>query len=164
MTNRRVRALSRIRLRWQRRTRALARCEEGGALVELALTLPILLALLTAILSFGIAFSNQLSLTQAAGTGAQYLQQIRLTTSDPCADTLNAISQAAPLLKKSSISLSLTMNGSTVSGSSCSGSQSNLIQGQPVTVAATYPCNLQVYGVKFSSTCNLGAQVTEYEY
>lgn len=128
------------------------------------MTLPILLALLTAIVSFGIAFSNQLTLTQAVGTGAQFLQQIRQTTSDPCADTLNAVSQAAPTLKKSNISLSITMNGSTISGSSCSGSQSNLVQGQPVTVAATYPCNLQIYGVKLSSTCNLGAQVTEYEY
>lgn len=159
---------SRWSQRWLRRrlgcARRLAEREEGGALVELAMTLPILLALLTAIVSFGIAFSNQLTLTQAVGTGAQFLQQIRQTTSDPCADTLNAVSQAAPTLKKSNISLSITMNGSTISGSSCSGSQSNLVQGQPVTVAATYPCNLQIYGVKLSSTCNLGAQVTEYEY
>jgi Flp pilus assembly protein TadG len=153
-----------ISSRWAKPARSLAVREDGGALVELAMTLPILLALLTAIVSFGMAFSNQLTLTQAVGTGAQFLQQIRLTTTDPCTDTINAISQAAPTLKKANITLAITMNGSTISGTSCSGSQTNLIQGQPVTVAATYPCNLQVYGVNLSSTCRLGAQVTEYEY
>jgi Flp pilus assembly protein TadG len=149
---------------WLGRARRRAAAEDGAALVEIALSLPVLLAVLTAIFSFGIAFSNQLTLTQAVGTGAQFLQQIRATTTDPCADTINAISSAAPTLKKASITLALTMNGSTVSASSCSGSQSNLIQGQAVTVAATYPCNLMVYGVKFTSGCLLGAQVTEYEY
>lgn len=160
----RNRAICRIALRWARPARALATGQEGGALVELAMALPIMLALLTAIVSFGMAFSNQLTLTQGLGTSAQFLQQIRTTTTDPCADTMNALSQAAPTLKKTNIILMITMNGTTVSGSSCSGSQSNLIQGQPVTVAATYPCSLMVYGVTLSSTCRLGAQVTEYEY
>ena len=142
------------------------RGEEGGALVELAMTLPILLAILTGIVSFGIAFSNQLSLTQGVGTGAQYLQQIRTTTTDPCADTLNAITQSTPTLKKANITLTVNINGTNYSGSSCSGGASTLSQAQnkPVTVTAFYPCNLSIYGVSLSSSCKLGAQVTEYEY
>jgi Flp pilus assembly protein TadG len=138
--------------------------EEGTALVEFTLTLPILVAILTGIFELGIAFNNQLSLTQAVGSGAQYLQEIRQTTTDPCRDTINTIESAAPYLISSKINLTLTMNGTQVSGNSCAGDQSDLAQGEPVTVAATYPCNISIYGVKFSSTCNLSAQVTEYEY
>jgi len=138
--------------------------ERGNALVEIALTLPIFLGLLTAVLSFGVAFSNQLTLTHAVGSGAQRLQQIRTSTSDPCADTLTAITSAAPTLKPSNISLTLNLNGTTVSGTSCSGYQSYIVLQQPVTVTASYPCSLSVYGVSMGSSCRLGAQVTEYAY
>ena len=53
--------------------------------------LPLLLLVFTGIFDFGIAYYNQLTLTQAVGAGAQYLQQIRTSTTDPCADTLTAI-------------------------------------------------------------------------
>jgi Flp pilus assembly protein TadG len=156
------------------RRRILAFCfreEDGNSLVEFTLTLPILMAVLMAIFEFGIAFNNQLQLTQAVGAGAQYLQTIRSTTTDPCKDTLTVISGSAPTLVKANISLSLTMNGgSAVTGSTCSGQQSQLAQGTPVIVAATYPCNITIFGInigglsKRTFTCNLSAQVTEYEY
>jgi Flp pilus assembly protein TadG len=140
------------------------RGEEGNALVELALVLPVFLALLTGIFSLGLMLSNQLTLTQATGSGGQRLQQLRTTTTDPCADTLSAIKSAAPSLNGSNIGLSLTLNGTKVSGSSCSGDQSYLAEGTAVTVSTTYPCSLAVYGTKFASGCQLTAQVTEYEY
>jgi hypothetical protein len=34
----------------------------------------------------------------------------------------------------------------------------------PVTVYATYPCNIAVYGITIFSSCQLQAKVTEYEY
>ena len=137
---------------------------QGSVLVEIALVLPMLLAVLTAICAFGVAFNNALSLTSAVGLGAQQLQLIRTTTSDPCADTLSAIKAAAPSLQGSSINLSITMNGTTVTGSSCSGDQSDLVAGGPVTVSATYACALPIYGTTFSKACQLSAKVTEYEY
>lgn len=138
--------------------------EDGSALVEIALTMPILLMVMTAICTFAIGFNNQLTLTSAVGSGAQYLQLIRTTTSDPCQDTLNAITAAAPSLTASSISLSFNLNGTQVSGSSCSGDQTYLTQGQPVTVTAKYPCALAIYATKFATGCQLSASVTEYEY
>ena len=139
---------------------------EGGALVEIAMTLPILLMVMLGIFRFGIALNNQLTLTQAVGTGAQFLQQIRTNTTDPCADTFAKIRSAAPYLTSSNISITVTMNGTTPSqsGNSCSGAQSNLAQGAPVQVAATYPCNLTIYGANLAPGCLLHAQVTEYEY
>jgi Flp pilus assembly protein TadG len=156
------------------RSRILAfwfREEDGNSLVEFTLTLPILMAVLMAIFQFGIAFNQQLQLTQAVGSGAQYLQTIRTTTTDPCADTLTTIQNSAPSLVRGSISLQLTMNGgSTITGSTCSGQQSQLAQGTPVTVYASYPCNITIFGINLGGlttrrfSCNLTAQVTEYEY
>jgi Flp pilus assembly protein TadG len=160
--------LTRIRLFWFGH-------EDGNSLVEFTLTLPVLMAVLVAIFQFAIAFNNQLTLTQAVGVGAQYLQTIRTTTSDPCKDTYTAITNSAPRLvpvgnPATGVSLTLTMSGTPVSGSTCSGDQSDLVSGSPVTVSATYPCNLTLFGInlagvyKWAFTCNLSAQVTEYEY
>lgn len=153
------------------RLRAFFRAgDEGSALVEIALIMGPLLAIITAICTFAIAFNNQLTLTQAVGSGAQYLQLIRTSTTDPCADTLTAIEAAAPTLKAASINITVTMNGvtPTQTGNSCSGGQTNLVAGQPITVYATYPCVLSImplgYGTQFLSNCQLQAKVTEYEY
>ncbi len=147
-----------------------ARKEDGGALVEMALTAPLLVALLVGMSSFGIAYKNQIVLTQATGIAAQYLAQIRTSSTNPCSDVFSALTNAAPGLTPSSLSVTVTMNGvtPTQSGNSCSGSQTDLVQGQPITVYATYPCSLptlQMYNQKFlGGTCSLAAKVTEYEY
>jgi Flp pilus assembly protein TadG len=138
--------------------------EEGGALIEIALTVPILLAVLTGICTFGIAYSNQLTLTQAVGTAGQYLAQIRTTSSDPCSDVNTALTNAAPGLTASKISLTTTMNGTANTGTTCSGKQTELVQGSTVSVYATYPCSLSIYNLSFATSCKLTAKVTEYEY
>jgi len=140
------------------------RNEEGSVIAELAIALPVLMLLITGVFSFAAAYSNELTLTQAVGAGGQYLQQIRNTTSNPCKDVLTTIENSAPTLNPNNISLTLTMNGTSVSGNSCSGDQSDLIEGSPVTVSATYPCNLHVFSMNFGSSCQLSAQVTEFEY
>jgi len=148
--------------------------EHGNMLVEIGLSLPLLLLMFTGIFDFGIAYNNQLTLTQAVGAGAQYLQTIRTSTTNPCADTLTAIENAAPMLVPGKISLALNMNGTLEPSSgtpttslSCSGAQSNLTAQTPVTVTATYPCSLPLVftkGASWISSCSLSATVTEYEY
>jgi Flp pilus assembly protein TadG len=139
---------------------------EGYAIVEVAILLPVLMLIMTGIFAFGLAISNQLTLTQALGTGAQYLQQIRTSTTDPCNDTFTAIKNAAPYLNSSNITVTVTMNGVTPTqiGNTCAGAQSNLTPGVAVSVNATYPCTLAVYSMNFASSCQLSAKVTEYEY
>ena len=141
-----------------------SRGDDGSTLVEFALALPILLGILTGIFSVGLAFSNQLVLTQATGTGAQYLQQLGSTSADPCQDAFNVIKAAAPYLNPAKINLNVTVNGvtPTQSGNSCAGT--TLTSQAPITVSSTYPCNISVYGVTFSPSCLLVAKVTEYEY
>lgn len=147
---------------------------EGQTLVEMALLLPLLMLLVTGILSIGFAYSNQQALTQATGIAAQNLSASRSSSTDPCAEVLTAIKGAAPQLDLSKISINLTMNGTTVSSissvnsSSCTSAESDMQTtngaGGSITVYAAYPCNIGVVGVNFSSGCKLQAQVTEYEY
>ena len=42
------------------------------------------------------------------------------------------------------------MSGTPVNLNSCPGDQSLFVQGGSVTVSATYPCNIGVYGVTIS--------------
>lgn len=142
----------------------LRKGETGSALVEIALTFPILMTVITGIAAFGVGFNNQIVLTNAVGTGAQYLQLIRTTSTDPCKDTLTAMTNAAPSLKAANMSLSFTLDGTAVTGSSCPGDQTDLVQGQPVTVTVKYPCVLPIYATRFATGCQLTATATEYEY
>ena len=52
-------------------------------MVEMALALPILLLVVTGILTFGLAFNNYLLLTEATSVGARTLAISRGATTDP---------------------------------------------------------------------------------
>jgi Flp pilus assembly protein TadG len=156
--------------RWVRAI--LRKGEEGSAILEIALVTPILMGLLTAICTFAVGFNNQLTLNGAVGQGANYLQTLGANATDPCAQTMTAIENAAPSLKPSSIKLTIAINGTTVSdtSNSCTGAVATLAAAanEPVTVSATYPCVLTImslgYGTKFISNCQLSATETVYEY
>jgi Flp pilus assembly protein TadG len=139
---------------------------EGQALVEIAITLPVLLILLMGIYTFGIAYSNKLTLTNAVGEAAKTLQASRGSTSDPCATAWNALVAAAPGLKSGQINMSISFNGGTgVPGSTCTGSLTTFTstQGEINTISATYPCNLMVYG-RTIANCTISAQIAAYQY
>lgn len=146
--------------------------DSGQSIVEIALLLPVLLGVLTGIFSLGMALANLETLTQAVDTGARYLQTLQpsngqIGTTDPCADTYAAmkLSLGTNLSPLSSLSITYTLNGHSFSSNSCSGAQLYLIAGSAVTVSATYPCNISVYGYNpFGSSCVLPATTTEYEY
>jgi len=139
--------------------------DEGSNLVEFALILPLLLMFLTGIFSIGAAFEHHQALWQAVGVGAQQLSQSRDSSVDPCAETFAAITGVAPNLDPVKLNLTITMNGVGVSGKNCAGSLSALKLAQPgsVTVQATYPCSVQVFGVTVAPiTCT--ATNTQFEY
>ncbi len=151
------------------------RDEHGSVLVEAALMFPVFMLAMVGIFSFAFVYYNQLTLTQAVGSAAQYLQNNRLnsTITDPCAAALTVIEGSAPSLTGANITLTLNIDGTKVTNSTCKTDLSafQAAQGGPVTVSATYPCNLNLLSgaaalVKqsFNSTCQLSAQVTEYEY
>jgi Flp pilus assembly protein TadG len=129
------------------------RREEGQAMVEFALVLPVLLIVLLAILKFGLLFENYLTLTDAVRSGARTLAIGR--------GTANACTPATAQVKSSAGSLnqtSLVVNAPTfTSPDSCT----SLTSGNAATISATYPCNLSIMGVNFAPGCSLSASATE---
>ena len=141
--------------------------EDGQAMVEVALVLPVLLLVVTGILTFGLAFNNYLLLTEATGIGARTLAISRGATTDPCATAASAVIAAAPLLTPANLSFTFVLNGATYTGTSCSsgssttGAAGNLVQGANAVLTVNYPCSLAVFGANYAPQCSLRAQMTE---
>ncbi len=137
---------------------------EGGALVELAVTLPLVLLLITGIFAFSIALYQKLLLAEAVSDGGRVLAVAR-GQSDPCqqaaGDVYNGIT---PMMSTSNLTLTITLNGSPTvvsggsTGAACAGV--TMSPGGSAMITATYTCSLAVYGYTFPG-CTLGSQVAE---
>jgi Flp pilus assembly protein TadG len=118
-----------------RRTVKNAEPERGQTVTEFALVLPILVMLLFAIVQLGIAFNHYVTITDAARAGARKAVVSR-QASNPSSVTVAAVRASATNLTQSKL-------GVTVS--------STWQQGQDVTVTATYPYQLSIFGVVVKS-------------
>ena len=148
--------------------RRLSQREEGQSLVEFALTVPVLLLVVTGIAAFGIAFNNYMMLTEATSVGARQLTVSRGQTLDPCNTLSTAVYAAAPMLKKTSLTFTISLNGSSYTGTSCSsgsstsGAAAHMVLGTNAVVTVTYPVSVTVYGMKVIPAGSLlTAQTTE---
>jgi Flp pilus assembly protein TadG len=135
---------------------------EGGALVEMAVVLPLMLTFITGMASFGIALNNYLVLSHAADVGARYvaINQGNFTdgaATNPCVMAAAQIQAAAVAIPASQISYAITLtptaggtattytsnNGTTGfgSGTSCAtgGSENMGTGGGTVTVSVSHP-------------------------
>ena len=77
----------------------------------MAITMPLLMLIMTGIFTFSIALSQKLILTEALSAGGRTMAADAGDT-DPCTTTTNAIYVAAPSLKSASITLTYTLNPS----------------------------------------------------
>ena len=156
----------------------LFRGEHGGALVEMALAMPIMMMMLTGIFSFSVVLYQKLQLAEAVSNAGRVMALERGDT-DPCATTASAIYAAAPALAKANMTLTFTLGGTNTSGvitggttytaakgtaPSCTaagnGGASAMQSGWPAQIKATYPCTLGIYNFSYAS-CNLGSVVSE---
>jgi Flp pilus assembly protein TadG len=142
--------------------------ERGSAAVELALTLPILLLLLTGIFSFGTYLQQYMQLTDAVNVGAMWLAVNRDKTLDPCNLAYTAVVNAAPNLTLTGSNFTYNLDGNAESGSSCSsassdtGAPSYMVQGTPVTVTVqNYPCSLFTFMGDLAPSCTMTVSLTE---
>jgi Flp pilus assembly protein TadG len=117
----------RISRREMLKTPAIKTDENGQTMVELAIVLPVLLVLLIGIIQFGIAFNNYLTLTDAARAGAR--KAVVTRSASAC---VTQVKTSASDLKQSDLTVD------------CSSSWQH---GEDVTVTATYPYELNVFGV-----------------
>lgn len=120
------------------RTCSRLKREEGGALYEFAMTVPLLGILLVAIIFGGITFFNYNELANAVEVSGRTLANGRTNGSNACSLANTALTDANGNL---TASLIIIAPQTFVEGSTCSGT---LIQGDAGTVEATYPCNLPI--------------------
>ena len=133
--------------------------------MEFAVTLPLILLIMTGIFSFSVALWQKITLSEAMSVGGRLLAVDRGDT-DPCRTVATAIYSAAPGLTPSSLTLTFTINGvnygtgvTTCPGSS-GGKNADMVQGQTAIIRATYPVSLSVYGTQYSGM-SLGGKITE---
>ena len=132
---------------------------DGVSAIEFAIISPVLLTILLGIFQFGSAMNDYLVLTNAAAKGALTMALGRGTAA-PYTTTISAINAAAPNLTPSSITTTVTVNGTAcATDSACS---TALVAGVSAVVKTTYPCNLTVMGINYApSGCTLKAQTAQ---
>ena len=109
--------------------------ENGQAVVEFAVILPVLLMILFAILQFGIVFNNYIQVTAAAREGARKAAVSRsLGVSAAETAATAAAKAAAPGLKQNNIGVTYPNNPT-------------LAQGSDVAVKVTYPYSISLLGI-----------------
>jgi Flp pilus assembly protein TadG len=118
--------------------RPVRRSEEGQAMVEFALVIPVLLLLVFGIIQFGILFNNYVTLTDAVRAGARQAAVSR-TLPDPVAATTDRVHRSAAGLKTSDIV-------TTVTPYDPNDGSATWAQGGDVTVKATYPYAINLFG------------------
>jgi Flp pilus assembly protein TadG len=141
----------------------------GSVLVEMAVTLPPVLLVITGVAAFSIALAQKLELTEAVSTGARFLAADR-GDHDPCTSTYGVVDAAAPaMLNTTSIKLTITINGvasgtAGVYNPSCPGStgqpNTNMKAGTNATILATYTCSIHAYNYTYPG-CGLSTSLTE---
>lgn len=173
------RALSKA---WFRARRALGivRSEQGSGLVEMAFVVPLLLTIVMGIITFGIAFNNYLTLTNATSSGGLVLAAIR-GSQDICTLTSQTVTGAAPNLNPAKMkftiniyapangsaapctgSTALSESGTGVFACGVAGSNAAIAQSGCAQLTVTYPLSLVVYGYNFAPTGSvLTGQTTE---
>jgi Flp pilus assembly protein TadG len=119
------------------------RREDGQAMTELALVLPIFAVLLLAIVQFGIVFNNYLTLTDATRAGARKAAVSRFI-GDNGASAVQAVKTAASGLDQASLV-------PTVTSTDASGTADWTTPGDVVTVTATYPYTINILGFSVQS-------------
>jgi Flp pilus assembly protein TadG len=154
--------------------------ERGSSIVELALVMPIFLVMVMGLYSFGLLFTEYISLTEAVNVGGEQFAIQRTQGGDVCATVAADVVQASPFLKASKMAYTFTVNGAATSFAegvtpTCT-SMAATLSGEPVNtpipvkLSATYYCT-GVTAIKFgnmanfnplpTASCTLTAQITE---
>jgi Flp pilus assembly protein TadG len=129
------------------------RREDGQALVEFAVVLPLLLLLVTGIIQFGLLFNKYITLTDAVHSGAQALALGR-GLSDPCDRAVLQTLQSASSIGLTSgqvtpgfPSSSDDCGSGTYTYNTSGNANGNEVEGDQATMTGTQPFTLSVFGV-----------------
>ncbi len=120
------------------------RAERGQTMAEFAIVLPVLMLVVFAVIQFGILFNNFVALTDAVRAGARTAAVSR-TAVDPVGATIARVQSATGDLDQTKLGVTVT-----------SGWQ----HGDDVTVSATYPYSINLFGLIVQAG-NLKTSTTE---
>jgi Flp pilus assembly protein TadG len=147
---------------------------EGSAIAETAVVMPVILMTVTGILIFGIFISQYMSLAEGVSNAGRTLAVSSGQTLDPCALAATSVQNAAPILRTANLSYTITLtppggSAHTYSQSSCSsastttGAPGYLVSGGVVSISATYSnCSLNYYGKNLMPNgCSISSVITE---
>ena len=133
----------------------------GTALIEFAFVMPLLFAMLVGMFVFGIAINNYIRVTDGAAAGVLQLTIDRgSAAATPLTDTKNAVYAAAPTLTKTSLTISVSINGTACTTDAACNTALNAAAGNSATVTVSYPCTLQVLEIDYLPNCTLAASPT----
>lgn len=124
-------------------------------MVEFAFVLPVLMVILLAIVQFGIAFNNYVTLTDAVRAGGRQATVGRFVLQsggNPVTATQNTLISAAAGLTTANVTITVTNADGTTPVS--------WTHGNTVTVTATYPYDINLLGMVVHSG-NLSSSATE---
>jgi Flp pilus assembly protein TadG len=151
----------------RRKAAGRLRQEDGQALVEFAIALPVLLLLVTGIIQFGLVFNSYITLTDAVRSGAQTLA-IGRGLSDPCdpAVTQTVNSASAIGLTASEVTPSFSTSSDfcgtgTYTYNTSGNTSGNEAQGDQATVTATQPFTLSLFSWLVPWTVHLTASASD---
>jgi Flp pilus assembly protein TadG len=116
----------------------LRRKQEGQAMVEFALILPLLLVIVLGIIHFGVVLNNYVTLTDAVRAGARQAAVSR-TVANPTQATTDRVKQSAAGLDQSQLEI-------TVTPYNPNDGTNTWVQGGDVTVEAKYPFSVRLLG------------------
>jgi Flp pilus assembly protein TadG len=135
--------------------RARSRGEGGQALVEFALVLPLLLLILLGIVQFGTVFRDYIALTDATRVGARQASVAR---------SIQPVTQRVPIIvartHKAGVNLDPNKMTVTVEPVGVDGVTPGWEASGDVTVRATYPFKIDLFGMVFF-TGTLKSRTTE---
>ena len=137
--------------------------DDGVAMVEFALVLPLLLMLVTGIIQFGLVFNTYINLSDAVRIGARSISLGRGAASDPCVAAASKLAaNDAVTLPNAKVSTGYPAfkdtNGNV--GSEACGSPGAWKAGDSVTWKIEAPYTLQIFGLPLF-TGTLTAQATD---
>jgi Flp pilus assembly protein TadG len=146
-----------LRSRYNRTSSPLLAREDGGALVEFALVMPMFLTMVTGMFAFGITMNNYIEITDAVSIGARaFVAGAGVASGDQCAYAVSTVQAAAANLNSSQLTVNVSINGASAV-TTCAGTTPT--QFVPAKVTATYPCSLLIFTGKMA--CTLTASTTE---
>jgi hypothetical protein len=132
-----------------------------------------MMTIITALFCFGVALSEYMVMTNGVNAGARAFALSRGVTvnnsngttsqiTDPCAFAVQTAQQSASILGSSAASFQITWtpNGGTATIYSTTCNNIGIGSGDTVTVQASYPISMLVYGWT-PGTLNMYAQTTE---